>query len=76
MPKAIKTPVDFLKALRDAEITWIATGGDPTLFDAVFEGEHVQIRLNEFPEAPIYTVFFRSEEFDLEEGPKTWQLQH
>jgi len=76
MPKAIKTPVDFLKALRDAEITWIATRGDPTLFDAVFEGEHVQIRLNEFPEAPIYTVFFRSEEFDLEEGPKTWQLQH
>ena len=76
MPKAIKTPVDFLKALRDAEITWIATRGDPNLFDAVFEGEHVQIRLNEFPEAPTYTVFFRSEEFDLEEGPKTWRLQH
>lgn len=66
----------FLEALQDTELTWIATRNDPTFFEAVFEGEHVQIRMNDFPDEPIYTVFFRGEEIDIEESPRKWHLQH
>jgi hypothetical protein len=75
MAKAIKTPVEFLEALRETEMTWIVTRGDASLFDAVFEGEHVQLRLVDFPDAPLYTISFRREEFDLEATPDIWHLQ-
>ena len=67
---------DFLQVLQNTEITWIATNSDSTFFEAVFEGEHVQIRMNDFPDEPIYTAFFRDEEIDIEESPRKWHLQH
>lgn len=72
----MKSVQDFLQALQNTELKWIATLSDPTFFDTVFEGEHVQIRMNDFPDEPIYTVFFRGEEIDMEESPRKWRLQH
>jgi hypothetical protein len=72
----MKMPEEFLDALKKSEVTWIVTREDKCLFDAVFQGEHVQVRMNDFPDEPIYTVFLRGEEIDLEEGPRTWHLQH
>jgi len=64
------------KKIKATEITWIATNADRTLFEAIFNGEHVQLRLNDFPDEPIYTLFVGSNEIDIEEGPRIWHLQH
>jgi hypothetical protein len=66
---------DYLRSLQDTEITWIATRRDRTIFEAIFQGEHVMIRMNDFSDEPIYTVFLRGEEIDIEESPKKWHLQ-
>lgn len=66
----------FLHAMQNTELAWIESRKDSRLFDAVFEGEHVQVRLNDFPEEPILTVFFRGQEMDIEESPKKWRLVH
>jgi hypothetical protein len=66
----------FLNDIQQAKITWIATRDDPTLFEAVFNGEHVQLRMNDFPDEPIYTLFVRDKAIDIEEGPQVWHLDH
>ena len=53
----MKNPKDFLRALQETEFIWIATRKDPALFVAVFQREHVQLKLNDFPEEPMGTVF-------------------
>jgi hypothetical protein len=67
---------EFLKDIQETEITWIATKDDPTVFEAIFGGEHVQLRMNDFPDEPIYTLFVRDEAIDIDEGPRIWHLQH
>ncbi|MDR3406721.1 MAG: hypothetical protein P4L99_29820 [Chthoniobacter sp.] len=72
----MKRADDNLLALQSSELSWIATRKDPRLFEAVFDGEHIQLRLNDFPDEPIFTVFFRDREIDIEESPKKWRLIH
>lgn len=66
---------DFLQSLQNTELTWIGSRHDPTFYDAVFEGEHVQLRINDFPDEPPYTVFFRDQAIDIEESPRNWHLR-
>ena len=69
-----KPTAELLGALQRAELSWIQTRKDACLFEAIFEGEHIQIRLNDFPDEPILTVIIRDEEIDLEETPRKWRL--
>jgi len=70
----METINDFAKNLQNADILWTeATDGDAT-YEAVFKGEPVKLRLNDFPDEVAYTLFVKGEEFDLEERPKGWRL--
>jgi hypothetical protein len=50
---------NILERIQHVEITWIVTKDDRRVFDAVFEGEHVQLRQNDFPDEPPATLFIR-----------------
>jgi hypothetical protein len=67
---------EFLKDIQQMEITWVETKNDPAMFEAVFAGEHVKLRLNDFPDEPICTLFIRDKGIDIEEHPRIWHLQH
>jgi len=70
-------PTDELIAdICKTDLTWMVTRGDPKMFEVVFGGEHFQLRLNDFPEEPICTLFVRDRELDLEEAPRLWHLKH
>lgn len=66
----------LIKEIQEAEITWIATNADASLFEAVFHGEHFQLSLNDFPDEPMFTLFFQDKNVDVEESPKGWHLHH
>jgi len=67
---------NVLRDIQQTKITWVATKDDPTIFEAFFNGEHVRLRLNDFPDEPLYTLFLRDKAVDIEEGPTAWHLQH
>lgn len=72
----MKTVGDFLKDIEQAKLTWIAIKDAPAMFEAAFAGEYIKLRLNDFPDEPLYTVFIRNEPIDIEERPRGWHLQH
>jgi hypothetical protein len=39
-----------------------------------FEGNHLRLRLNDFPDEPIYSLLFQDERLVLEELPEKWEL--
>ena len=72
----MKTISKFLEDIQQVEITWVETKDDRIMFETVFDGEHVRLRLNDFPDEPIFTIFIRDEAITIEEGPRWWHLQH
>ena len=67
---------EILNDIQQTKITWIAMRDAPTMFEAVFNGEHLRLHINDFPDEPLYTLFIRDEAIDIEEGPRVWHLQH
>lgn len=58
----------------EAEITWRETGDAEFPYQASADGKQLTIRLNDFPEEPLYTLLVE----DLESGhfddwPATWR---
>jgi hypothetical protein len=70
----MNTDDNFLKNLKNANILWTEAKDSDAMYEAVFKGEPVKLRLNDFPDEVAYTLFARDEEFDLEERPKGWHL--
>jgi hypothetical protein len=66
--------VDLLDQLQQANVDWQNMGENPYVFQAVFRGEVVWLRLNDFPEEPLCTVIIDVAETDLHEFPKSWTL--
>ena len=67
---------NFLKAFKGAELTWMPANYGHAMYEVVYEGESVKMRLNDFPDEVPVTLFIRDEEIDLEEFPKTWHFFH
>ncbi len=72
----MKTINKFLEDIQQAEITWTAVKGVRVMYETVFDGEHVRLRLNDFPDEPALTIFIRDEAITIEEGPRWWHLKH
>lgn len=66
----------IIDEVQKVELTWIVTKSDPKIFEAIFLGEHVQVRMNDFPDEPLLTLFVRHESIDLEDRPSGWHFQH
>lgn len=61
------------KQLR-AEVEWRETDDPEFPFESQIEGETWRLRLNDFPEEPMYTLFVGEDAIgDLDDWPKTWR---
>jgi hypothetical protein len=63
-----------LEQLQNAKMDWQTTSESPYIFQAVFEGKTIRLRLNDFPDEPLCTVFIEGTETDLHEFPTFWTL--
>jgi hypothetical protein len=65
---------DFLEALKQADVAWQKTKESPYIFRTSFEGKEIRLRLNDFPEEPLATVFIGDQKTDIHEFPGCWTL--
>jgi hypothetical protein len=70
----MKTIEDFLIDLQSAALTWTRAKQGDAIYETVYKGEPVKLRLNDFPDEVLFTLFIRDKEINLEERPKTWHL--
>lgn len=52
------------------KITWKRTG--LSRWSAKVGGEDCQLRLNNFPDEPLYTLLWRDKSLDVEDAPPAW----
>ena len=65
---------DFFKELQNAALIWTRAKQGHATYEAVYKGESIKMRLNDFPDEVAFTLFVRDKEVDLEERPKTWHF--
>jgi hypothetical protein len=64
----------FFDELPQCIVEWNAVADSPNLFDADFQGQTVLLRLNDFPEEPLYTLIIDGVERDFHDFPPQWTL--
>ena len=68
------TAEDFIGQLCRSRVDWQVTTECKYIFQAVFQGELVKLRLNDFPEEPFCTVMHDGQEINIEPFPEIWTL--
>ncbi|MFJ7204915.1 hypothetical protein ACIQWR_15410 [Streptomyces sp. NPDC098789] len=57
------------------QVAWHNTGTDVFLYAARVEGRWLVLRLNDFPEHPLYTLFIDAQVIaDVDDAPTGWRL--
>jgi hypothetical protein len=56
------------------KIEWIQTGEEKWILHADADGIRIRLRLNDFPEENICTVFIGEASYELESFPSAWTL--
>ena len=64
----------FLKELEGVEIIWREAEHGHAMYETVYKGEHLMLRLNDFPDEILLGLFVRGKAIDIEESPKVWHL--
>lgn len=65
---------NLLDQLQQSRVDWDTSQESPYVFQTVFQGRSVRLRLNDFPEEPLGTLLIDDAETDLHEFPKNWTL--
>jgi hypothetical protein len=56
------------------EVFWRKLGPDSVEYEATVQGRACRLRMNNFPEAPLYTLIVGIEWIDLDDAPKSWHF--
>jgi hypothetical protein len=62
---------DPLEELRALTIHWLRASGEAE-WTTTYQGEEASLRMNDFPEEPLYTLSYRGYSVDFNETPKGW----
>jgi len=66
--------VSDLKRWLKQEILWKECSHEDGHYEAVLDGQRVFLRLNDFPDEPLYSVVRGDRKVDMEERPPNWRL--
>jgi hypothetical protein len=56
-------------------LTWVPDPNRERTFVTVkYQKEECFIRLNDFPEEPLWSLFFKGDKLDLEYTPRVWDV--
>lgn len=64
----------FYQQIQEANIDWKYSEKSKYVFQALFDGKNVELRLNDFPEEALCTIIRGEQEVDIHEFPKRWTL--
>ena len=64
----------IIKQILRASVVWreVVPGG--VEFHAEVKGHTCKLRMNDFPEEPLYTLIVEGEELDIDDAPKGWSF--
>jgi hypothetical protein len=63
----------LIRDLLDTKIFWIKESGRPNWWANAL-GKRCELRMNDFPEEPLYTVKWGDESLDIDESPPNWSI--
>ncbi len=62
------------KELLELTVDWYSTAEDPYVYTAVVNGVTYRLRLNDFPQEPLCTLFTSAGQYDLNSFGRQWRL--
>jgi hypothetical protein len=65
---------NVLDQLKQSRVDWQSSKVSLYIFEGVFQGTAVRLRLNDFPDEPLCTVIIDGTETDLDDLPTGWTL--
>ncbi|MBL4708041.1 MAG: hypothetical protein JKY48_06340 [Flavobacteriales bacterium] len=65
-----------LLELLNAKIEWVRGKSDKKFFVASYKGIDLLLRMNNFPEEPMYTLFWIEESSDFDDKPDSWKINY
>jgi hypothetical protein len=75
--KELNMPTNVISKTKDffsERISWQETGDAEFPYRTIFEGDKLQIRVNDFPDKPLYTLIINGmEEADYEDWSPSWR---
>lgn len=63
-----------LNELINTDIRWNASCYSTYHFESKFKGESCYLRMNDFPDEPLYTLFYKGESVDIDDSPSGWTI--
>ena len=63
-----------ISLLFNKQITWKFVKPGGIEFYAIVDGQKCELRMNNFPEEPLYTLEYMNQTIDFDDRPKTWKL--
>ncbi len=63
-----------LEFLFAEQINWQFANSGRVEFYAYVNHEKCELRMNDFPEEPLYTLTFKGQSVDFDDCPKIWSL--
>ncbi len=60
----------------EKRIFWHQDKKESTRFYSELNGVKVYLRINNFPEEPLYTVFLGTDSLDIEDKPVKWIIKY
>lgn len=58
-----------IQTVLDAEVTWTPIERGGVKFSAEIQDVNCQLRMNDFPEEPLYTLYVGNDQLDLNDPP-------
>ena len=58
------------------EITWSRVQAETPKWIAEVGGERCKLRMNDFPDEPLYTVELKGDFLDIDDPPAMWTIPH
>lgn len=66
--------MDEIAKLLSLPIIWQKSS--PVSWVAKIDGVECEIRMNDFPDEPLYTLSFQGQSLDIDDVPTKWKIPH
>jgi hypothetical protein len=64
----------MIQEVLNAEVYWERVTLEGVEYVATLNGNVFKLRMNDFPDEPLYTVTFGNEKIDLDDTPDSWHF--
>jgi hypothetical protein len=68
--------MDTLKTILKKTLVFNEDKNDTDFFINHLNGNSIRIRMNDFPDEIMYSIFYKDETLDLDDLPDNWILQY